>query len=226
MYTIDDVMSRLTEWRDLPSYQLERRVDIFFSLYLSEALQKHFGMPFSEIVIPEFPVHQRLTKAVPPKGAYSDKIDYVVPAADKSVVVFVELKTDMESRRVCQDAIMGSVEKCSFEEILAGLVDIARKTKKREKYGYLLDLLKATGYLKIPPGLGKRGWLQALGEVEITAPEIRIETAYVQPNREKDSDQNVIDFKTFASIVNQHSDEVSTAFAKALKAWIKPPGLD
>ena len=32
------LFDRLDEWRDFPNYQLERRADIFFSLYLVEAL--------------------------------------------------------------------------------------------------------------------------------------------------------------------------------------------
>ena len=40
---IDRLFDRMDRWRHLPSYQLERRADLFFSLYLPEVLQKRFS---------------------------------------------------------------------------------------------------------------------------------------------------------------------------------------
>ena len=36
---INQLFNNLDTWRHLPNYQLERRADIFFSLYLAEVLQ-------------------------------------------------------------------------------------------------------------------------------------------------------------------------------------------
>ncbi len=43
MDIVDSLFDRLDAWRHLPNYQLERRADIFFSLYLAEALEEKYG---------------------------------------------------------------------------------------------------------------------------------------------------------------------------------------
>ncbi|HPD48392.1 MAG TPA: hypothetical protein P5279_17685 [Anaerohalosphaeraceae bacterium] len=53
---ISQLFDRMDAWRHLPNYQLERRADLFFSLYLPSVLESKFGVPVSPIVIPEFPV--------------------------------------------------------------------------------------------------------------------------------------------------------------------------
>jgi hypothetical protein len=41
--TISKIFDNLDSWRHLPSYQLERRADIFFAAYLPELLMARFG---------------------------------------------------------------------------------------------------------------------------------------------------------------------------------------
>ncbi|NDP20943.1 MAG: hypothetical protein GZ091_07680 [Paludibacter sp.] len=52
---IDQLFDRLDDWRNLPAYQLERRSDIFFSLYLKDIIQSYYQQKV-EHIIPEFPV--------------------------------------------------------------------------------------------------------------------------------------------------------------------------
>jgi len=40
MKQIDTLFDRMDAWRHLPNYQLERRADIFFAMYLPEG---HYG---------------------------------------------------------------------------------------------------------------------------------------------------------------------------------------
>jgi len=35
---IDELFDKLDEWRSLPAYQLERRADIFFAIYLKDII--------------------------------------------------------------------------------------------------------------------------------------------------------------------------------------------
>jgi len=49
MNRIDAIFDRMDVWRHLPSYQLERRADLFFALYLPEVLN----------TMPQFTVHQQ-----------------------------------------------------------------------------------------------------------------------------------------------------------------------
>ena len=52
---ITKLFDTLDDWRNLPAYQLERRADIFFAIYLEEIIQAKFNINI-EFIIPEFPV--------------------------------------------------------------------------------------------------------------------------------------------------------------------------
>ena len=95
MTNIKTVFDSLDHWKQLPSYQLERRADIFFSLYLPEILENALDTPISSTIVPEFPVKQ-------PQTNRSDKVDYLAVTADGRTLVFVELKTDDNSLRRTQ----------------------------------------------------------------------------------------------------------------------------
>lgn len=58
---MDQIMNKifdtLDDRRQLPAYQLERRADIFFGVYMKEILEKKFNDDISH-VIPEFPIRR------------------------------------------------------------------------------------------------------------------------------------------------------------------------
>ena len=54
MKRINDLFDYMDNWRHLPSYQLERRADSFFSIYMKAFVQNRFDVEI-ESVIPEFP---------------------------------------------------------------------------------------------------------------------------------------------------------------------------
>ena len=56
MDALHTVFANLDRWRHFPAYQLERRADIFFSVYLPEALAKVTGVEIDPRMIPEFPL--------------------------------------------------------------------------------------------------------------------------------------------------------------------------
>ena len=39
MNTLKDIFDQLVEWKELPSYQAERRLDIFFGYFLEKILK-------------------------------------------------------------------------------------------------------------------------------------------------------------------------------------------
>ena len=49
---INHLFDQMDKWRHLPSYQLERRIDLFFSLYLPQVLEEKTGMQISSSFIP------------------------------------------------------------------------------------------------------------------------------------------------------------------------------
>ena len=56
MESIDRLFNRMDAWRHLPNYQLERRADLFFSLYLPEALETKLGFAVRDELVPEVPL--------------------------------------------------------------------------------------------------------------------------------------------------------------------------
>ena len=81
------VFDTLDDWRHLPAYQLERRVDVFFGLMLPEMIEDEFGLSRDPsnpmVVIPEFPLHKGLVglSEKGPKDNQSVNVDlrYFVP---------------------------------------------------------------------------------------------------------------------------------------------------
>jgi len=54
MKQIDTLFNRMDAWRHFPNYQLERRADIFFALYLPEVLEAklRFAVPGCRSIYP------------------------------------------------------------------------------------------------------------------------------------------------------------------------------
>ena len=72
------VFSLLDQWRHLPAYQLERRADIFFGLFLPHVLDDYLRpseLAVDTRLIPEFPLRQQGSNR-------SDKADYFALATN------------------------------------------------------------------------------------------------------------------------------------------------
>lgn len=94
---IKKMLHQLTEWKQLPKYQMERRADLFFGFYLKDILcnvkskdgETYFKEDENLVVIPEFPISSS------DKDLRSTNTDYMVTNGKK--FYFVELKTDAAS---------------------------------------------------------------------------------------------------------------------------------
>ncbi len=133
MNLIDTLFDRMDAWHHLPNYQLERRADLFFSLYLREVLEAKLGFPVAAQLVPEFPVRiGTIYPAILTDKSY--KIDYVAMSADADKAILVELKTEGLSRRDNQDAYLLASRKVGFPALLGGVLDIFRATSAKRKY--------------------------------------------------------------------------------------------
>ncbi|HEV8321235.1 MAG TPA: hypothetical protein VG389_06430, partial [Myxococcota bacterium] len=94
--TVADLFVLMDRWRSLPSYQLERRADIFFAPFLAGFVGSMEGVVIAPTIVPEFPVRQQDSNR-------TDKVDYVLFSADRTRVFFLELKTDVGSLRTEQN---------------------------------------------------------------------------------------------------------------------------
>jgi len=222
MNHIDALFDRMDVWRHLPNYQLERRADLFFSLYLPKVLEAKLGFAVRNEIIPEFPV--RIGTIYPDKpNDKSYKIDYVALSANTDKVIFVELKTDELSRRNKQDKYLFKSSKVGFPALLGGVLEIFRATNSKRKYFALLELLESIGLLQIPMEMKKimsrqslQGIIKMSHAIKITAPMTNPIIVYVQPNG---SGSNIINFEDFRAVIQKHDDPISQRFAKSLMEW-------
>lgn len=204
---INQLFNNLDAWRHLPAYQLERRADIFFSLYLAEVLRGHTGLGLvgELIIIPEFPCHH---KTVHGKGTnHSFKIDYLVACADGQGACFVELKTDNGS--ISAEQIGNMVSACNVElggvgALAKGLEVMCKASNAKGKYK---QLLKQTEHMQ--------SW-------KITPTNVFILPKMPEGDKLKELGiATIITFDQFANVVEKHPDYLSLRFAKSLREWAK-----
>jgi hypothetical protein len=149
---LDVLFQHLDQWRHLPSYQLERRADVFFSVYLKGVVQEFTGLDLEDDIIPEMPIKRDLIWPEQPTNQ-SVKVDYALFARDRRRVIFVELKTDGASRREGQDTYLETARHIGFRRIVEGVRAILLSTTAHQKYHHLAVILARLGDMKLPPGL-------------------------------------------------------------------------
>lgn len=223
MDPVEAIFGNLDRWRNLPAYQLERRADVFFSVYLKDIVEEFTGVTLEPEILPELPIKRDLIWADRSTNQ-SVKVDYVLFAKDRSRVFFVELKTDPGSRRDVQDEYLETAKRVGFRRIVEGVRAIIMASKARQKYHHLAAALARLGYLSLPTDLPHfmsaappPGWRERLAAIAVTEFPDDIEVIYVQPNA---TDRACcIDFARFAEFVARSSDAFSQAFAKHLLIW-------
>lgn len=227
MDPLDVLFRNLDRWRHLPSYQLERRADIFFSIYLKPLVEEFTGVPLEDEVVPELPIRRDLIWTDLP-SSQSVKVDYVLFAKDRSRVFFVELKTDCASRRDRQDEYLETASRLGFRKILEGIRSILLATNAHQKYHHLSAALARLGYLRLPTDLAdyihpapRVGLTARLNQIEVLL-DSTVEVIYVQPEA-VDGDR-CIDFARFADFVGRHPDPVSQRFSQHLRRWCSVAG--
>lgn len=205
MSSINQLFDRLDDWRNLPAYQLERRADIFFAIYLQEIVGARFGWQIQDI-LPEFPIRIDLINRNRVTNQ-SIKVDYLIQLKQQPHFALLELKTDMSSRGLQQEGYLKDACSHGVHELVKGILEINSVTRARGKYKYLLDKLQLMGLVRY----------QGKYEVVTTLPK-KITFAYIQPNNPK-QEPNIISFEEAASIIEKRDDELGSRFAKSLRIW-------
>jgi hypothetical protein len=222
MNHVTALFNRMDAWRHLPSYQLERRADLFFALYLPQVLKAKLGFAIRPELIPEFPV--RIGTVYPHRPINrSFNIDYLALSADADKAVFVELKTEDASRRSKQDNYLLAAQDVGLSSLLEGLLEIFRTTNYRRKYFCLLEYLADMGLVRIPMSLSEimtrpnlQGATAASREIEVTSQVEECLIVYVQPNG---IGPDIVSFREFQAVVQEYDDPISQRFAQALSEW-------
>ncbi len=189
---------------------------------------KSVGVKVKPQIIPQFPLKHD-------KSHQSDKVDFFALSEDGNKGFFIELKTDMKSRRKGQDCYLKKAVKKGMDEILCNLKKIVRASNEKQKYYYLLDTLSELGLIKLQGDLNNmiypsnvRGVNGRIGEIEILkSSKFMPEVVYVQPyqsEEDKPDDKrfHYIYFKEFADCV-ENQGNMGGLFAGYLRKWIEDP---
>ena len=205
MIDIGKIFELLDDWRGLPSYKLEPRVDIFFALYLPEIMKIFFKRIISyRNIIPEFPLlkerfddNYNETK----DGKRSKKVDYAVFCQGE--LFLFELKTDMGSRETKQGTVQEDymIKATSFtpSELINDVEAVPGKSY-RKKYNHLKT---------------------KLNDLNTQCQPTKVIAVYIQPNLHgaKSESVEIITFKKIRESLNN----LDESFAKALEKWEKAP---
>ena len=184
MKEISQVLCQLDDWRHLPAYQLERRVDVLFGMLLPTVIGTKYDVsPASCTVIPEFPLNKG--KLEISGNNQSVNVDFAVffERRTEKHLCLVELKTDQHSISVPQIRTMGRAAEVGAMELLAGVLEAAQVSPRPRKYAHLIWKLHEVGCIGLPdlggfrqmqmkskrPGLvGEKGQLSRLGADNVT----------------------------------------------------------
>ena len=142
---IDDVFKLLDQWRHLPKYQLERRADIYFAMFLPVVCCKSFfEADFKDTIIPEFPLKK--------DGSFaSTNVDYFALSKECDQFFLVELKTDLSSLGEEQDNYLKKAVEKNLKSLVDGIVCISSSPNApRGKYIHLLNQLSSLGLVEVP----------------------------------------------------------------------------
>lgn len=226
------VLEQLDRWRDLPQYQLERRADIFFAMWLPQVLQAHTRMPIDPRLVPEFPVQRSLVRAGRDPGL-AIHVDYLALSADLSDAWLIGIRTDMGSRDADQDDALRAARRHGWAPVVRGVCEVIRAGKRErqrdQKYRHLSALLADLGLIRVPGdidqylyGQERRGLTGRLGQIVPTDAAPRLHVLHIQP--EAKSTEPAIDFERFASELERLDDGDARIFAEVLRRWVAPPG--
>jgi hypothetical protein len=222
MNAINQLFDLLDRWRHLPKYQLERRADIFFALYLREFLQERFKIQLAPELVPEFPIHLAAIYGED-TGEKSCNVDFLAIAADHSVAFFVELKTEGLSRHDEQDNYLLAAQRVGLPALLSGVFRIAAASRKKPKYLHLLFLLERLGLVSLPPAIRQRhatgdlrGLTRDLAMAAVQVVMCPIQVIYFQPAA---SNENEIGFAEFGKWLERFDDPLSQRFRQSLRSW-------
>ncbi len=236
MEAFSDALRQLDQWRHLPAYQLERRVDVFFGLLLPEMIESRFGAPRSKL-IPELPLHKGETRISEDRdNNQSVNVDFTLfcsePEAER--IFLVELKTDMHSISKGQLCDMIKAKKSKSESVLRGIVKAARASAAPRKYAQLIWSLSEIGCITVDPafcdmkmehrrpGLARnfrelsvsRRWSDAVIELILISPK-HVDNIDEYPY----SEFHCLDFHRVAKVVAGSWPPFGAEFAEYLREW-------
>lgn len=212
MSTINTYFDLLGDWKKLPAYKAETRVDSIAGFALEEIFAYDRDVKIVA-VIPELPLRIgtiRPSEVGGKKENRSYKVDFFT-LTDCGKGFLVEFKTDSASRRDGQDEYLTEAQDVGLEAVLTGIIRLYEKSDYKKKYCHLLDKLVRAGVVTKSDGVYTP--LVQFDDLSIV---------YMQPHvKETDVGLDIVDFETVAGALENifEGDEFMLAAARAFRGW-------
>jgi hypothetical protein len=198
--------AQLLDWKKLPAYKLETRIDSYIGYYLRGLLKEFTGKNIIDI-IPEFPL--RIGTIYPNIDINkSFKVDFLA-ISEVGCHYLIEFKTDSKSRRTKQDNYLAIAKERKLRLLLDGLKKIyeATATEYIDKYRHLINK-----FIELKIIDNKLEYIYKKSD--------DLDIIYVQPSN-LDKHDNIIDFDFIIKYINNNydNDSFEQEFVKVLSEW-------
>ena len=201
----NEYFATLKDWKRLPAYRAEPRVDSLVGYYLPRLLGDLLGIQVVAL-IPELPLRKGMLCAEFEGTVHAErswKVDFLAVSPDRNWLI--EFKTDSGSRRDAQDDYLRDAVRVGTGAVVNGIVRIAGVSPYKRKYAHLLGKLRSAGLLEGDRWTGRNPSMEVL---------------YVQPAAPLEGEKGI----GFAQIADwlevlPEAGEFERAFAGALREW-------
>jgi hypothetical protein len=210
--SVQSYFSVLRDWKRLPAYRAEPRVDSIVGFALPEILL-HNRNERVTLVIPELPLRIGSVQPQHEGKSFSNKsykVDFFV-MTESGKNYLVEFKTDSGSRREKQDDYLHAARTEGLGAVVEGILKLYQATTYKKKYRYLLAELEEAGLVSS----------ESAGYAASVADD-RLHVLYVQPHaKDDDLGRDILDFVAVAEAIKERfgGDEFMEAAAQAFLAW-------
>lgn len=199
---IYETLNWLDDWKKLPAYKAEPRVDFIVAGALPEIIKNKYNCNIT-VIIPELPIRiGSIYKDLDIDKSY--KVDFYL-YLENGQHLFIEFKTDSGSRRVKQDKYLLASQSVGMKVILDGIIKINSVTNYKTKYSHLIKKLLTAGLI-----------LESNSVYQPNIFQDEIEILYIQP---KAISSNEIGFDEIARLMNESDDLFYKKFSEILFSW-------
>jgi hypothetical protein len=144
----NEYFKMMIDWKKLPAYRAEPRIDSLIGYYLKDILSNKLGDQITGI-IPEFPLRLGTVNPAINDKNYADrsyKVDFLAIGSEGKNYL-VEFKTDGKSLRPGQDKYLIQSEKIGSMKIIDGVIRISEVSSYKVKYKHLLEKIQGFGLI-------------------------------------------------------------------------------
>lgn len=215
---VERILKNLDTWRHLPKYQLERRADMFFGLFVRDIVAMHLNVALHQTVIPEFPFKNNRDRNT------TVNFDYVLFSEDLRTAYILELKTDAGSVDDDQLGYLGQAREAKFSTLLDGICAVANKSSQDSKYNHLFRTLECLELINS----GRNITDCNIEHLEILYLSPRLDgKSYDKVSKIVDpsgnGDKNIISFGKAADLLDRTGGKMECHFAAYLRKWERYP---